>query len=521
VAALSLTLLSALLYGALFAPFAASFVGWVAIAPLFYALAAARPLRAAALGGVFGLGITAVVIAWIVPTARDYFGVSTATALGFLLLVCLNTTVPYYAAVAGALAALRSRLGDTAWWLLVPAAWVTAEYARSELGLRSSWGLLGDAWSGSGALRQIADCTGIYGVSAVVAVANAAIAAIARSLIHRRAIAGPLRVAAVAAAAVAVSIAYGTWRIGAVDATPADPHGALHVALVQGNVPQSLRWNRVHASRVLRAYGQLTREAIAAGGEAPDLVVWPESALQTELADPTYGPPLRALVDRAGVPVLAGIPRSEEDHHYNSALLLAPGGSSAYYDKVRLLPFVERWPWRPIGSSGSGARSELEYSAGRELGLFRIRGRPIGVLICLEVIDPDIARATLGAGAEALFNLSNDGWYANTPGVAQHFAKAVYRAIENRVPVVRATATGITAVIDPSGTVRERLRENETAVLHAAVPSAWPPSFYRRFGDVFAIACCLAFAMAGAVAVARAINDRGGRPEGDPVRAPR
>ena len=92
--------------------------------------------------------------------------------------------------------------------------------------------------------------------------------------------------------------------------------------VVQGNVPPSLRWNRVHASLVLRVYGALTREAVAASA-APDLVVWPESALQTELADPIYGPPLRALVERVGVPLLTGIPRSEVDRHYNSALFLA------------------------------------------------------------------------------------------------------------------------------------------------------------------------------------------------------
>jgi apolipoprotein N-acyltransferase len=78
--------------------------------------------------------------------------------------------------------------------------------------------------------------------------------------------------------------------------------------------------------------------------------------------------------------------------------------------------------------------------------------------------------------------------------VVQHFSKVVFRAIENRVPVVRATATGITAVIDPSGDVRERLPENEAAVLHAAVPPAWNPSFFRRFGDVFAVSCCAVLA---------------------------
>src|SRR5262249_25437260 len=156
------------------------------------------------------------------------------------------------------------------------------------------------------------------------ALANAAIAAAARSLLRReRGIAAPLRVAAIAAAAIVAAVGYGSWRIRAAGDS-AEPGDALRVALVQGNVPQSLRWNRVYASRVLRTYGGLTREAVASGQPA-DLVVWPESALQTELADPAYGPPLRALIDRSGVPLLTGIPRSERDRRYNSALFLAPG----------------------------------------------------------------------------------------------------------------------------------------------------------------------------------------------------
>lgn len=98
----------------------------------------------------------------------------------------------------------------------------------------------------------------------------------------------------------------------------------------------------------------------------------------------------------------------------------------------------------------------------------------------------------------------------------QHFQKVVFRAIENRVPVIRAAATGITAVIDPSGAVIERLPVDE-----AAVPRAWSPSFYRRFGDVFALAYCAAFVAAIGLASLRAISDRGEGPGAGPGRARR
>jgi apolipoprotein N-acyltransferase len=103
----------------------------------------------------------------------------------------------------------------------------------------------------------------------------------------------------------------------------------------------------------------------------------------------------------------------------------------------------------------------------------------------------------------------------------QHFQKVVFRAIENRVPVVRATGTGVSALIDPSGEVRARLPEHEAGVLHVELPRAWPPSFYRRFGDVFALACCAAVTAALGLALVRISRDRGAGREADPDRAPR
>jgi apolipoprotein N-acyltransferase len=176
-----------------------------------------------------------------------------------------------------------------------------------------------------------------------------------------------------------------------------------------------------------------------------------------------------------------------------------------------LLPFVETRPWR----------GETEYSAGRDAGVFPVGAHRIGVLICLEAIYPALARDTVRAGADALFNLSNDAWYGNTAGVMQHFQKVVFRAIENRVPVVRATGTGVSALIDPSGEVRARLPEHEAGVLHASLPRAWRPSFYRRFGDVFALGCCAAVTAALGIALARVSRDRGESRGADPVRAPR
>jgi apolipoprotein N-acyltransferase len=223
-------------------------------------------------------------------------------------------------------------------------------------------------------------------------------------------------------------------------------------------------------------------------------VVWPENAVQTRVDDPSYGPPLRGLA-RRGVPLLLGAPRSERHNgswrHFNSALLLQPDTEPEHYDKRRLLPFSET---QPLGElAGFGRRGDLDvgaFTAGEKLGLFQVNGATLGVLICMEALYPALAREAAREGATTLVNLSNDGWYRGSGGAWQHLAQAVFRAVETRRPLIRATTTGISAVVAPDGRLIASLGEGERGFLRTQVPPPWHgPSFYTRFGDVFALAC--------------------------------
>lgn len=502
------------LYAACFPP-TPSGVGlvlaWIAPALLYLVLRDRGPGAAAALAALWAAVATLCVVRWIVPTLHGHYEWSLAASLGFLVGLAAVSAAPFFALAFG-LARLGARAPLSP--ALFAAAFVAAELLRGQLGLQSPWAPLGASQAPAERIRQIADLTGVYGVSALVAFVSAALAA---ALTGRRARRGRGSLAA-AAVALLLALLYGQWRIDALDARARSDAPALEVALVQGNLGSELRWRRSQSSRVLRRYGGLTRDAIAGVGPGaserprPDLVVWPENAIQTPVDDPTYARPLFALA--RGAPLLFGAPRPERAGDlagsFNSAHLIQRDGHVSTYDKRRLLPFGET---RPLGAlPGLGPRGDLDaeqWLAGRQPGVFVLDGRRLGVLICLEALYPELARDAVRDGAELLVNLSNDGWFAGPGGREQHFAQSVFRAVETRRPLLRATPTGISAVVSPGGEVEARLPEATAGVLRARV--AWPslpPSLYAQTGDVFAIGCVLACAFPAARRAALAARRR-------------
>jgi apolipoprotein N-acyltransferase len=265
--------------------------------------------------------------------------------------------------------------------------------------------------------------------------------------------------------------------------------------VVQANVPPELTWQRTSALTVLRAQLDLTRRAVAADGK-PDLVVWPEMAVQTALDDAGVGAPLGAIA-RGGVPLLLGAPRSERGNgirrDYNSALLLRTDGRTEHYDKRRLLPWSEAPPLGGTRLRSGGDLDVLAFTPGDRPGLFRLGDAALGVSICFEIAYPAFAREAAEAGASVLVNLSNDAWYRGAGGARQHLAQAVFRAIETGLPLVRATPTGISAVVAPDGRVVAALDEGHAGVIAAAVP---PPlrggTLHDRIGDLLPLGCALA-----------------------------
>jgi apolipoprotein N-acyltransferase len=500
-------LASAALHALAFPPWEIAALSWLALTPLVWALQDARPRAAAWKGACWGFAATLAIIAWVVPTLHEHFERSIATSIGFWVAVSAMAAAPYIALAMAGFALGAARLPAALRPPLFAASWVAAEWARARFGLASPWASLGHAHADTESIRGIAAVAGVYGVSALVAWANAALVEAVAALRESRS-------RDLAGITVGFAIALGAGLAcslpGTEERAPADP--AFEVALVQGNVDARLVWRQSTASRVLRRYGGLTRRLLR-DEPRPQLIIWPENAIQTTLEDPLLGPPVLRMV-RGGVPLLIGAPRSEEREgrrlHFNSAHLLRVDGSVEHYDKRRLLPFSETHPLGGFGSFDTpGDLGATEYTPGDRAAVFEVARERLGVLICMEALYPELAREALALGATALVNLSNDSWYRGRGGARQHLQQAAFRAIETGLPLMRATTTGISAVIAPDGSIVADTAEGERTTLRTRLPARMPPPFHARHGEVFAWGCVatwVAASMAGCAARIRAVH---------------
>ncbi len=260
---------------------------------------------------------------------------------------------------------------------------------------------------------------------------------------------------------------------------------------------------------MLDAYVQLSLDSAL---QRPDLIVWPETMVPGILnLDTALQDYLMALAQQLGVPMLLGAVTFERDPtdqwtQFNSAYLLEPLPSgprfTARYDKIQLVPFGEYVPLRSrLPFLAWFVPYEHDFSPGQSLTMFRpAELYSFRVLICFEDAFPDLVRRMTAPPRrpDFLINISNDGWFRDSGELEQHLAASVFRAVENRISVVRATNTGISAFITPTGHLemlrdrQGRFREVRGLLVQNVPISEHPPTFYTRHGDLFAWTCLLA-----------------------------
>jgi len=479
-----------------FAPFGLPWLQWLALAGLFaLALPAARP-RDAALGGfAFGLGWFGVGVSWV------YVSMHTYGEMPALLAAAATAAFCAFLALYPALALwLGTRLAAAAAWralVLLPAAWAGTEWLRGVLLTGFPWLASGYAHT-DGPLAGFAPVAGVHGVTLVAALLAGSIALIA----HRR------RARMLAPAALAAVLLAGGQALRAIEWTA--PAGEpIRVQLLQGNVPQNLKFADGGMSLSEEAYLPLLRNAAQA-----DLVVMPESVLPlplSHLPEPTLE--TLAEVPRQGAALIFGIfieqPRG---HYFNSAVGLAPAGTSQHYSKRHLVPFGEFIPWgfrwfvdlmqMPIGDQQRGE----PYQPPMELA-----GQRIAVNICYEDLFGAEIRQAWRNPAQAptlLLNLSNLGWFDDSLALPQHLQISRMRALETGRPVLRATNTGATAIIDARGRLVAQLPYLTRGVLSGEVQGYRGDTPYLRYGDAPALAVILLALVAGGVAGVRAGRSR-------------
>jgi apolipoprotein N-acyltransferase len=461
---------SGVLYSLAYPPASLYLLSWVALIPFFLALTRVSPGRGAACGLVWTLTATVGLGLWFPGMLERYFGLSvweSWLALGMLGL--LVHALPY--AVFGAWLAWSARRGAVS-PLLVGAAWSLAELVRANSWIGDPFALLGYTQYAT-PLAQTSDVAGPYGVSLLVAAGNAALAAL---LVPKLRGDRPVRSFAAIAAVLAAASLYGVARL-------AEDFGEgkwIRVAVIQGAVTRERDWSPKQRAVNLERYLELTREA---AGRGPDLVFWPEFAVDFYLRESTSDRErLLAEARGSGADLLLGGAHYRHattgPHYYNSVFLVREGALADRYDKIRLVPFSE---YAPLGD---WLRAETAlYESGERVRLLRARPARVGAFVCGEVLYPDLVRSVVRAGAEVLANPSNDYWFGSPAPSLHQFQIARFRAIESRRYLVRATPTGYSAVIDPHGRPLVRSGYGGAEVLDATVRVSSTTTPYQHWGD--------------------------------------
>jgi len=238
--------------------------------------------------------------------------------------------------------------------------------------------------------------------------------------------------------------------------------------------------------------------------QRPDLVVWPESPAPFIEVEPRFQQALAAVARKADAPLVVGSlgadvsPEDNTWRNYNSALVISPEGARVgRYDKIHLVPYGEYIPYKEIFFFARKLTGRVsEFTRGTDRKVFRLptangQAHRYGVFICYESVFADEVRQFAQLGAEVLVNISDDGWYGDTSAPWQHLNMVRMRAIENRRWILRATNTGVTAVIDPEGRVRQSIPRHLPGALPAQFAFRGDITFYTAHGDLFAWLCAI------------------------------
>ncbi|MFA5411541.1 MAG: apolipoprotein N-acyltransferase [Candidatus Omnitrophota bacterium] len=452
---------------------------WFGFVPVFFALKNKTRKEAFFLFFITGIVFWAGVIYWLAHV----------TLAGTTLLILY---LALYFAIFGLIIRSVTRRSTPYALIFIPSAWVLLEYARGCLMTGFPWALLGYSQYLNLPVIQIADITAVWGVSFLIMFVNVAIVEIIWSIRNR--LMSRLKIVAFFLILILIlSLGYGYYRILGIKVASQES-GSVKISIIQGNIPQELKWDERYNRFALEKYLDLSR--LAAKGN-PQLIIWPEAAVPGIFGedDWVYGR-VFSLAKEIKIPLLVGAVVKERENYFGSALLInAAGEIAGRYDKLHLVPFGEYIPLKNIFPFLETIVPIGDIQKGKEYTIF---SPGFAVLDCFEDVFPDLAREFVKKGAGFLVNITNDAWYKRSSAPYQHLQASVFRAVENRVYLARAANTGVSGFISPTGEIFSLVRDDSGKEIFVdgfateqIFKPEWPRTFYTRYGDIFPFLCLL------------------------------
>ncbi len=486
-----LPLLSAALLTLAYPPFDLFFLAWFALIPMLIAIRGEKPSQAFFTGYVTGLLFFGAALYWV-----GYVAIIGAVILSLYLAFFFGLF-----ALGVEILSVQFEKPRIRFAFLASCLWVSVEYLRSHLLTGFGWTLLGHTQWQALPMIQVADISGAYGVSFLAIFTNLIVSSKIKKKI--KGYKPEARYLSLLVIILLAAMIYGYYIQGKEPLV-----GDVRVSVIQGNIPQSQKWDEKYADDILDRYIRLSKEAAK---DRPDLIVWPETSVPGFLeTDEPLREKVTSLAKELNTYLLVGTQTErvpEKVRYYNSAVLISNKGAIVKrYDKIHLVPFGEYVPFGDGFLSFVKKHYDMgeDYSPGDKYTIFEIPSRKagnvkFGVLVCFEDVFPEISSSFARLGAEFLVVITNDAWYMQTGAPYQHTQSSVFRAVENRLNIVRAANTGQSCFIDDTGKIFQKVKDSRgrdifvTGFATADIVAKRSSSFYMRHGDLFAWTCTWVF----------------------------
>lgn len=504
---LFLSCLSGILLAVAFPPYDYGWVAFTGFIPLLFAITDRRPIAACGLSYLSGLVFFSGVFAWIL-SVPGYDLRHQVIIIPYLAL--------YFGSFGWIYAFVSQRMGMYTALCTVPFAWVCLEFVRSNAFFLSlPWALLSHSQYMRHNLIQVAAVTGAFGVSFIVISVNVVlfliilkITPLKRKFWNVNGHPFPRNKQIFSLCFITMLLVAGSWLYGDRLMKRYTISDTVRASVLQGNIGHEMKTDpKKHDKFIMGTYENLTRQAYK---ENPDLIVWPEASTPGfVLKNLSLYQRMSTLIQEGTAHFLVGsaeyakfvTPEEAEKREVgNTAIFFSPSAKIlGQYLKINLVPFGEYVPLKDIvpwpDALVPPSKKKVREIPGSEFTLFSLEANKFGVLICWEVVFPDLFRQFVKSGANFMINISNEGWFGDTAAPHQMAAINVFRAVENRIAVTRSTNTGISCFIDPLGRINGRVRDDKgkdtfiSGYLTQDIPLMRERTFYTRHGDLFTYAC--------------------------------
>jgi apolipoprotein N-acyltransferase len=450
---LGLAILSGVLLVLAFPKFSIYMLAYVALIPLFFAIKRARSKPAAFFYGfISGMILFGGSLYWVTVLSKwaDWWA--------YLAWAGLVLAESVFVAVFALIYKLLLGKYPKYDLLFVPFLWVLIDAVRALGPYGVTGGVLAYSQADNLIVLQTARLVTSYGLSFFIVLINIALL---KAVLEKNI--KPLIPAVIIALIVAL---YGGLRVKNYH----DSGKMLRVSVVQANVPQDVKMDFGFTYNIVETHDLMSKKAAL---YKPDVIIWPETAVPIYLFETrSILGSIKDTIKSCGAYFLIGTPYREGDKIYNSVAGFSPSGEVVgRYDKRRLVPFGEYLPLRPIFFHllGDNPMFVEDYNANPKQQVIDIAGTKAGVVICFESTLPYIVRDVVKKGAKFLVVATNDAWFFDTAAIYEHVQAAKMRAVENDMYVVQAANTGISAIIDPLGRVKNSTNVNDSAVLNGEI----------------------------------------------------